>query len=226
MSVSHHAVRVKKLLDLLLPPTCPGCGSEGQILCATCRKQLARRRDEPAGVPLGLPSRQPAGVVQMEWCAAYSGPARSCLHALKYDGELRIVAPLAELMAERWVRAGVGGDLLVPVPVHAARKRQRGFDQAELLARAIGEILKLPVVPAVQRASKTTAQHHLGRSARAMNVGHAFAPRPGAAARVEGAWAILVDDLTTTGATFAGCAAVLYDAGASAVSGLALARER
>jgi ComF family protein len=226
MSRDVQACGVKKLLDLLLPPACPGCGREGEIVCADCRRQLERRRDEPAGVPLGLPSSQPAGLVQMEWCAAYSGPARACLHALKYDGELRLVRPLAELMAERWLRAGIGGDLLVPVPVHAARKRQRGFDQAELLALAIGAILKLPVVAAVQRASKTTAQHQLGRGARAANVGHAFAPRPRVAERVKGAWPVLVDDLTTTGATFAGCAAVLYQAGASAVSGLALARER
>jgi competence protein ComFC len=177
-------------------------------------------------VPLGLPSKQPAGIVQLEWCAAYNGPARAWLHALKYDGERRLVEPLAEIMAERWARAGVGGDVLVPVPVHAARKRQRGFDQAELLARAVGLRLDLPVVAAVRRASKTTAQHALGRRARATNVGHAFVADPRFAAVMSGRWAILIDDLTTTGATLTGCAAVLYDAGAAAVSALALARER
>src|SRR3712207_222251 len=115
---------MRKLLDVLLPPVCPGCGREGEIVCPKCRRHLSRRRDEPAGVPIGLPSRQPAGLVQLEWCAAYNGPARACLHALKYDGELRLVQPLAELMAERWTRAGIGGDVLVPVPVHVARKRQ------------------------------------------------------------------------------------------------------
>ena len=182
--------------------------------------------DEPSGVPLGLPWRQPAGIVQLEWCAAYNGPARACLHALKYDGERRLVEPLATFMAERWARAGIGGDVLVPVPVHAARKRQRGFDQAELLARGVGQRPGLPVVNAVRRASRTTAQHELGRSERARNVGHAFARDSRFDAQVRGQWLVLIDDLSTTGATLSGCAAVLYEMGASAVSALALARER
>jgi len=215
-----------RLLDILLPPACPGCAREGEIICPRCRKSLERRLDEPAGVPLGLPSKLPAGIVQLEWCAAYNGPARACLHALKYDGERRLVEPLAQIMARRWARAGVGGDILVPVPVHAARKRQRGFDQAELLARGVGTRLGLPVVNGVRRATKTTAQHALGRGARATNVGHAFAIDPLQVDAVRGAWVVLIDDLTTTGATLAGCAAVLYDSGAAAVSALALARER
>ena len=217
---------MQRLLDVLLPPSCPGCGTEDLVICGRCRRYLTRRLSEPAGVPLGLSSRQPAGIIQLEWCAAYAGPARACVHALKYDGERRLIRPLAELMAERWARAGIGGDMLVPVPVHAARKRQRGFDQAELLARGVGSILNLPVVLAVRRASRTTAQHELGRRARAANVGHAFAIAPEHASGVRGAWPVLIDDLTTTGSTFAGCARVLYAAGADAVSALALARER
>jgi len=120
----------------------------------------------------------------------------------------------------------VGGEVLVPVPVHAARRRQRGFDQAELLALGVGRALGLPVVPAVARAARTTAQHQLGRSARAVNVGRAFENSPAHAPRVAGKWVVLVDDLTTTGATLAGCARVLYGAGSAAVSALTLARER
>jgi ComF family protein len=217
---------MRKLLDVLLPPTCPGCGVEGEIICRRCGTYFRRRMAEPAGVPMGLAAAQPAGIVQMEWCAAYAGPARACLHALKYDGELRLVEPLADLMAERWRRVSVGGDVLVPVPVHAARRRQRGFDQAELLARGVGRRLGLPVVPAVTRAARTTAQHQLGRRARAANVSSAFIAHAAHASRVRGRWVVLIDDLTTTGATFAGCARALYDAGALAVSGLALARER
>jgi competence protein ComFC len=136
------------------------------------------------------------------------------------------VEPLAAIMAERWARAGIGGDVLVPVPVHAARRRQRGFDQAELLARGIGQRLQLPVTLAVRRASRTTAQHSLGRCARAANVGHAFSADPALAHHVRRRWVVLVDDLTTTGATLSGCAAALYDSGALAVSALTLARER
>jgi len=217
---------MKRLLDELLPPACPGCGREGRIVCATCLPHLARRRDEPAGVPLGLAVAQPAGLVQLEWCCAYSGPARACLHALKYDGELRLVEVLAEQMAARWSRAGIGGDILVPVPVHAARLRQRGFDQAELLARAAGRMLDLPVANALERAAKTAAQHALDRRARAANVGGAFAVKSSALEQVAGRWVVLIDDVVTTGATFSGCAQALYAGGASAVSGFALARER
>lgn len=217
---------MERLLDLLLPPSCPGCGREGSALCAACAQHLRRRLDEPVGVPLGLRSSQPAGIVQLEWCCAYSGPARACLHALKYDGELRLVEPLAAAMAARWKRAGVGGELLMPVPVHAARRRQRGFDQAELLARGVGRILGLPVVNGLQRAARTAAQHSLDRRARAANVGHAFVVAQSGRAAVSGRWVVLIDDVVTTGATMTGCSAALYAAGATAVSGLALARER
>jgi ComF family protein len=217
---------MKALLDVLLPPACPGCGREGAAVCSGCLPHLARRRDEPAGAPLGLAVSQPAGLVQLEWCCAYSGPARACLHALKYDGELRLVEVLAEQMAARWARAGIGGEILVPVPVHAERLRQRGFDQAELLARAVGRILKLPVATALERAAKTAAQHALTRRARAANVGGAFAVKAASRVAIRERWVVLIDDVVTTGATFSGCAHVLYGAGASAVSGLALARER
>ena len=210
---------------MLLPPSCPGCGREGELVCAACHAQLGRRIDEPAGGPLGLRANQPANLAQLEWCCSYSGPARACLHALKYDGELRLVEPLAELMAARWRRVGIGGELLVPVPVHAARRRQRGFDQAELLARAAGRQLGLGVLLAVDRAAVTAAQHALGRRARAANVRRAFTVPAGLRGAVSGRWVILVDDVVTTGATLSGCAAALYDAGARAVSGLALARE-
>ncbi len=217
---------MQKVLDLLLPPTCPGCATEGEALCARCRAHMARRVEEPPGVPIGLPSSAPAGIVQLEWCASFNGPARASVHALKYDGERRLVKPLSELMAARWRRAGIGGEILVPVPVHAAKRRQRGFDQAELLARGVGEQLGMPVIYALQRAAKTTAQHSLGRRARQSNVAAAFGVAPRYVEEVRGRWLVLVDDVVTSGATLAGCARALYEAGAFAVSALTLARER
>jgi ComF family protein len=217
---------MRALLDLLLPPACPGCGREGEVLCDTCAVPFHRRIEEPAGAPLGLPSDLPDGVLQLEWCAAFTGPVRAAVHALKYGGERRLVGPLAALMAERWRRTSRGGDLLVPVPVHAARRRERGFDQAEELARVVGRILDVEVATCLARRQKTTAQHALGRSDRARNVGHAFAVAPRREASVEGRWVVLVDDVMTTGATLRGCAAVLHEAGARGVSALTLARER
>jgi ComF family protein len=217
---------MRALLDLLLPPTCPGCGLEGAVLCDPCARPLQRRRDEPPGVPIGLLAPVPPGLVQLEWCAAFSGPVRAALHALKYRGERRLAHPLGIALAERWRRAGRGGELLVPVPVHAARLRERGFDQAEDLARACGHELGVPVLCALERRERTVAQHALSRAERARNVGSAFALRAGAGEAVHGRWIVLVDDVTTTGATLAGCALALLDAGALAVSGLSVARER
>ena len=91
---------MRNLMDLLLPPRCPGCKREGTVFCEPCAAPLLRRLGEPPGAPLGLPARLPADVVQLEWSAMYSGTVRDALHALKYGGEHRLVAPLAEALAE------------------------------------------------------------------------------------------------------------------------------
>lgn len=214
------------LLDLLLPPVCPGCGREGAPICPVCLGPLRRRLLEPAGVPVGLPFELPAGLVQLEWCSAFSGPARAALHALKYDGERRLAPVLGGLLAERWRQAGVRADLVSFVPVHEARRRERGFDQAELLARATAKGLGLSCLPLLWRRASTSAQHALGRGARAANVGGVFEVPPRAGSIIAGRWILVIDDVVTTGATLAACATALLDAGAEAVAGLTVARER
>jgi ComF family protein len=217
---------IRSLLDLLLPPTCPGCGTEGLVLCDRCGIRLARRLDEPPGMPIGLPRPLPVGLVQLEWCASFEGPVRAALHALKYRGERRLAEPLGRALAARWSRAGLGSDAIVPVPVHPRRRRERGFDQAEDLAQWCGRALGLPVVRALERRQRTVAQHALGQDARQINVAGAFAVRPDLEEAVRGRRLVLVDDVMTTGSTLSGCAAALLDAGAVAVAGLTVARER
>ena len=159
----------------------------------------------------GWPSPLPTGLVQLEWCAAFTGPVRAAIHALKYRGERRLAEPLGAAIAERWGRAGRGGDLVVPVPVHPSRLRERGFDQAEDLARVCGRAPG-PAGGAApwSDASATTAQHALGREERAANVGGAFASVSGRSeGEVRGRWVVLVDDVSTTGATLSGCALAL-----------------
>ncbi len=223
-----------RLLDLAFPARCAGCGREGSAICDACRPALDVRLDQPAGVPIGLPSTVPAGILQLEWCAPFGGVVRRALHELKYGGETRLAVPLGQAIARRWTRVAAGGDVLVPVPVHADRARRRGYDQAELLARAAAAELGLPCAPILERTRATIAQFDLDRSTRATNVHGAFQLRPrtgggatGAAAHpLAGRWIVLVDDVVTTGATLSACAAPLVSAGAIGVSAVTVARER
>jgi ComF family protein len=166
-------------------------------------------------------------LAQLEWCAPFSGPVRMALHGLKYAGEQRLAVPLAAAVASRWRAAGAGGEILVPVPVHAERARRRGYDQAVLLASEAARLLQLPCVRALERRRNTQPQFDLGRNARRANVAGAFAVvGPAQANRVCGRWVVLVDDVVTTGSTLVACAEALYDCGAVAVSAVTVARER
>jgi ComF family protein len=214
------------LLDMALPPACAGCSREGEALCPTCRRALDVRLDLPAGVPIGLPAAMPMPLAQLEWCAPFSGTVRAALHQLKYAGERRLVEPLAAAVSARWRAAGAGGELLVPVPVHAQRAKHRGYDQAVLLACEASRRLQMPWLVALERTRYTAPQFDLGRRARRANVAGAFATVPAQAVRIEGRWVVLVDDVVTTGSTLVACAEALYGAGAVAVSAVTVARER
>jgi len=214
-----------RLLNAALPATCPGCGAEGPPLCASCAALLHARLGEPPGIPLGMPSDVPLPLLQLEWSAPYSGPVRAALRALKYGGERRLAEPLGAAVAERWREAGRGGEVLVPVPVHAERRRARGYDQAVLLATVAAGALRLPVAEALERERSTVPQFELGRERRADNVRGAFGVRAQAAPVVRGRWILLVDDVATTGATLVACADALLAAGVVGVSAVTVARE-
>ena len=226
MAISRHAGHIAgRVLDLAFPAACVGCGHEGEPLCAACGSELTRRRGTPAGVPIGMPSDVPLPLVQLEWCAPFGGVVRNALHALKYAGERRLAAPLGAAVAARWREAGIGGDLLVHVPVHDGRRAARGYDQAELIARAAAVALGMPAAPALRRERATTPQFELGRDRRAANVAAAFSADPAWWGAIADRWVVLVDDVVTTGATLVACADALLDAGAVAVSALTVARE-
>ncbi len=214
------------LVDLALPAACAACGVEGAPLCPACRPAANARMALPPGSPLGLSAGPPDPLVQLEWCAPYAGVMRLALHALKYAGEQRLTAPLGAALAARWSRAGALGDLMVPVPVHAARRRERGYDQAELLARTAARHLGLPMVPALERVRATTPQYRLDRRHRALNVADAFAVKDPHAPAIAGRTVVLVDDVVTTGATLSACAWALLAAGAVAVAAVTVAKER
>jgi ComF family protein len=140
------------------------------------------------------------------------------VHALKYDGRRSLARPLAALMKSRGTEVLKGADACVPVPLHRARHRRRGFNQAAELAGHLG----LPVIPALRRTRRTASQTDLPAAQRYANVRGAF--ELARRTNVCGMVLVLVDDVSTTGATLDACARVLLDAGAREVRALTAAR--
>lgn len=140
------------------------------------------------------------------------------MHALKYDGRRSVGRPLAALLAMRGADLLTGAAMVVPVPLHRSRQRARGFNQASEIARHLGP----PVMHALSRTRATPSQTDLPAGERHANVRDAFALVRHA--RVRGMVVVLVDDVSTTGATLEACARVLYEAGASDVRALTAAR--
>ena len=212
-------------MELLLPPACAGCGRYGAVLCPACIGRLrpaAREADRFLAPDPGVVIGDALEVALAAF--AYGGPLRRALAGLKYGSAARVAGPLAGRAAAALssVITLAPEAQLVPVPVHADRLRQRGYNQAALLAAALGRRSGLPMVDVLQRQRPTIQQHRLDRAARLRNLRGAFAVKPG---RDPPPVAILVDDILTTSATLEACAAVLRAAGTQRVLGFAIARE-
>jgi ComF family protein len=148
----------------------------------------------------------------------YAGSLRHIVHALKYDGRRSIAAQLAARLAMHGADVLDGAECVVPVPLHRSRMRARGFNQAAEIAQH----LPLPVQHALKRVRATPSQTDLPAARRHANVRNAFTPRR--RADVRGRIVVLVDDVSTTGATLDACARVLLDSGAKEVRALTAAR--
>lgn len=199
-------------LDLLLPRRCAGCGREGAFLCDRCIAETPRAADT-TGVGLQLV----LAPFEMK------GAARKAVHRLKYNGVRGLAAPMGAAMAQHLRRHGVAPDLIVPVPLHRSRQRERGYNQAELLAREVGRWLNVPVDAGLLARTESAGPQarSASREEREANVAGAFK----AQREVIGKSIVVVDDVTTTGATLQSCAATLRQAGARRAWGLTFARE-
>ena len=149
---------------------------------------------------------------------------RRCLQQLKYGGARRLAPIIANVALPAFDRllAVSGPVTLVPVPLHPVRQRERGYNQALLIARALARARGLGVEDVLVRRRQTVRQHRLDRNERLQNLGAAMGMRPATSAPTR---PLLVDDIITTGATLQACAGVLRRAGSREVYGLAIARE-
>jgi ComF family protein len=158
--------------------------------------------------------------------AYHEGALRDAIHALKYQGRRRVARPLGDLLAHHLQKWAVSADVVVPVPLHTDRRRQRGFNQAELLAMRCASQLGVAHLPkALVRLRPTRPQVGLSAEERRANVAQAFVPgRQATVSRLSGKRIVLVDDVTTTGSTLSAAAVVLASFHPEAIIGVALAR--
>ncbi len=212
--------------------TCPICGAprDGELLCPACRKTLHELQNCPhcanfiakGRATIHACPRCPE-VSAMLACFPYTAELRERLRLLKYYRKAQIAADFGGLLAARWHDFAADADAIVPVPLHPARFAERGYNQSELLAKALSRELQIPVYAhAVKRTKNTKAQHSLSPRERAENLQSAFAAGRDLP-KVNGKRIILLDDIITTGATMRGCAEILRSGGAAAVYALAVA---
>ena len=213
------------LLDTLLPPACAGCGRFGVLLCDACRAAF-RPPSDPDDRFVAADAGTVIGEQVMVAVAAfaYEGPLRKVLQRMKYTGAARVAAALADasLPALRRLLAISGPATLVPVPLHPERERERGFNQAGLLAAALARGVSVPARRLLVCGRATTRQHELDREARLRNLAGAF--RVAGTSRPPSV-VIVVDDILTTSATMEVCAGALRAAGCERAYGFAIARE-
>ena len=220
-------------LDLLFPQRCAVCASSGHALCSACRasmRLLAPPYCERCNRQLSSPGvcqqcqRWPLKLSGLRAVGTYEGTLRTCIHALKYDGQTRLAEPLGDLLASKYRASGLQADVIIPIPLHAERLQQRGYNQSKLLAQHCSRQIGVPVREDILlRRRATSAQVGLAARERLQNVAGAFVCSPARTGHIQRR-VLLIDDVCTTGATLEACSEPLFAAGAQEVWALVLAR--
>jgi ComF family protein len=226
------------LIDVLAPPTCPGCGkrdSHGSF-CDGCRGEVVAL-EEPWCETCAAPSpdhgaalcprcRSGRAFRRARALARFEGPLTEWMARMKYRGDKPMAGALGRLAAEAAARTLDPStyDAVVAVPLHPDRLVERGFNQSVLIAQVVAAALGVPVVPALVRTRGGPAQVGLADDARADNVAGVFALNPPHVDDLKDLSVLLIDDVLTTGATADACAEALLCGGVAAVDVLTVAR--
>jgi ComF family protein len=210
--------RLKKfILDIIFPIECLGCGKEGEWLCSECQNKIIPDHHSLRGEFLNR---------IFSFYSYDNELLKKIIHGLKYRFVEDLAAPLGALLVRELekIQEQTGApDFIMPIPLHKKRLLERGFNQSELLALKIREYFGWPVEKEVLVRSRMTAsQVKLDEVGRKENVKSAFSIID--ASKILNKKVVLVDDVTTTGATMEECAKVLKAAGAREVLGIALAK--
>jgi ComF family protein len=220
-------------LDLLFPQWCVGCGREGDYICEHCRQSLSSilppvcpQCGKPQSDSRLCPTCDSENPVIDGICSPFlfDGVIRQAIHELKYHNLRALALPMAGLLYEYYLAYPVPGEVLVPVPLHRKRLRERGYNQSALLARQLGKLTGMPVIEdCLIRKQHTPPQARTANiEERRQNVVNAFSCSNG---KLWGKQVILIDDVTTSGTTLNAGAKTLKESGAASVWGLVMAIE-
>lgn len=221
------------IVEFLFPATCVGCGKWGNFICSKCAKGLPRINPpfcRKCGKPESTGTFCPAcwnsqgNIDGIRSVFHFEGVVRQAVHDLKYHHLKALSAPMADYLAEYVRQNPIPGDVLMPVPIHQNRIKQRGYNQSALIAGHLGKKLGIPVVTTCLVRSKDSLPQARTTNVeqRKKNVKGAFSCGNTSDNYKE---IILVDDVCTSGATLEACAAALKKSGFHSVWGLTVARE-
>ena len=198
-------------IDLLFPPRCAGCGRVDSIWCETCQEELDATLFPDRVAPL-------APFAGMASTAVHQGIIREAVQGLKYGNAPLLAKYLGERLVTQLHRMDWTIDIIVPVPLHATRLAERGYNQAQLLSEQVAQTTRILCLPdAVHRQRNTQSQVTLNAAERQTNMTDAFQAQ---SPMVSNQRILLIDDVYTTGATLSACGQAILQAGAQAVYGL------
>jgi len=209
------------LRDFIFPPVCFGCGARevpDALICQDCLNALYRYPLPTHGGPKSV-------IVHLRSLGNYVPPFSSLVHELKYRNRTKLAPLLGDALTSLMMTDAVlkQADLLAPIPLHPARLRERGYNQSELLARRVAQLTGIPLVGALRRVKNTKSQARIvDAKKRKDNLKGAFAVTDAEALKDK--QVLLIDDVTTTGATLDAAAQVLKAAGARTVYALVVAQ--